>query len=168
MDRDRFDRMTRSFATGQSRRGLLKGVAATAIGGLLATAGLADASAKESKGKGPCKSPSARCGRGKDAVCCESGVCNPDGTCGTRSNRIVTLTWGPTFSSIHCVPTVTVSGFDPGTYNGIDPFGHDFTITVEADGTGIWTTDSLYTINPGTYSASVDGVSSAATEMICP
>ena len=168
MDRDRFDRMTRSFATGQSRRGLLKGVAATAIGGLLETADLAEAGAKEPKGKGPCKSPSARCGRGKDAVCCESGVCNTDGTCGALSIRTVTLTWGPTFSSIHCVPTVTVSGFDPGTYNGIDPFGHDFTITVEADGTGIWTTDSLYTINPGTYSASVDGVSSAATEMICP
>ncbi|MCB1088325.1 MAG: hypothetical protein KDM63_14850 [Verrucomicrobiae bacterium] len=52
--------------------------------------------------------------------------------------------------------------------NRVDPFGHDFTMAVGGDGTGSWTTEALYTINPGDYSASVDGDSSAATEMICP
>lgn len=77
MDQERFDRITRTLATGQSRRGILKGLTGTAIGGLLASVGMAEASAK-----GPCKSPKAKCGKGKNAVCCESGVCNPDGTCG--------------------------------------------------------------------------------------
>ncbi|MEZ4625974.1 MAG: hypothetical protein R2843_14575 [Thermomicrobiales bacterium] len=57
--------MTRAVATGQSRRGLLKGIAGTAIGGLLATAGLAEASAKESKGKGLRSQRQVRPGQGR-------------------------------------------------------------------------------------------------------
>jgi hypothetical protein len=80
MDQERFDRITRTLATGQSRRGFLKGLTGTAIGGLLATVGIAEASAK-----GPCKAPNTKCGKGKNAVCCSSSqVCNADGTCGAR------------------------------------------------------------------------------------
>jgi hypothetical protein len=80
MDQERFDRITRTLALGQSRRGLLKGLTGTAIGGLLASVGMAEARAK-----GPCKAPNTKCGRGKNATCCTgSQVCNADGTCGPR------------------------------------------------------------------------------------
>ena len=38
MDQERFDRITRTLASGQSRRGVLKGVTGMAVGGLLAVA----------------------------------------------------------------------------------------------------------------------------------
>jgi hypothetical protein len=163
MDQERFDRITRTLSSGQSRRSLLKGVTGTAIGGLLTSVGLAEASAK-----GPCKTPNTKCGKGKNAVCCPEGsVCTPTG-CVTVA-RVVVLTWNPTFSSIHCTPTVSVSGFAPGTYTGtVGGFGGEVIVVVGADGTGSWTTSSLYTINPGTYVATVDGVASSGTIMYCP
>jgi len=42
MDQERFDRITRTLASGQSRRGLLRGITGTALGGLLAAVGIAD------------------------------------------------------------------------------------------------------------------------------
>jgi hypothetical protein len=80
MDQERFDRITRTLASGQSRRGLLKGLTGTAIGGLLATVGIAEASAR-----GACREPG--CSKGKNAVCSSyagscsdiTGVCTPDG-----------------------------------------------------------------------------------------
>ncbi len=80
MDQERFDQITRTLAAGQSRRRLLKGLAGTALGGVLAAVGAGEAGAK-----GPCKTPNTKCGRGKNAVCCSSNqVCNGDGTCGPR------------------------------------------------------------------------------------
>jgi len=80
MDQERFDRITRTLGSGQSRRGLLKGLTGTAIGGLLVSVGLAEASAK-----GPCKSPG--CSKGKNPICSSyagtctdiSETCTPDG-----------------------------------------------------------------------------------------
>lgn len=99
MDQERFDQMTRTLASGHSRRGLLKGLSGTAIGGLLVAAGLGEAAAKPEK---PCKSPNTRHGRGRNAVCCTPAqtydaatntcvtpvLCSPDcdGKCGGASD----------------------------------------------------------------------------------
>jgi len=78
MDQERFDELTRTLASGQSRRGLLKGLTGTAIGGLLAAVGLSETSAKPEV---PCKSPNHRCGKGKNAVCCTSSQVCDNGAC---------------------------------------------------------------------------------------
>ena len=46
MDKERFDRITRRLASGQSRRGVLKGLVGSALGGTLAAMGLASGAAK--------------------------------------------------------------------------------------------------------------------------
>ena len=164
MDQERFDRFTRTLASGQSRRDVLKGLTATAIGGLLAAVGTADAGAK-----GACRAPNTKCGKGRSAQCCGRGqICTPGG-CVTL-NRFVFLTWNPTGYDTHCTATISVSGFAPGEYTGfISNYPGDiFTIVVGTDWTGSLATGGSYTINPGTYVATVDGVSSAETTMTCP
>jgi hypothetical protein len=49
VDQERFDQLTRTLAMGQSRRGLLKGLTSTAIGGLLSAVGLGETAAKGGK-----------------------------------------------------------------------------------------------------------------------
>jgi hypothetical protein len=99
MDQERFDHITRTLATGQSRRGLLKGLTGTAIGGLLVAAGIGETAAKPEV---PCKAPNAKYGKGRNAVCCTPGQtynastnacitptpCTPDctGKCGGASD----------------------------------------------------------------------------------
>lgn len=165
MDQERFDRFTRTLASGQSRRDVLKGLTATAIGGLLAAVGTADAGAK-----GPCRAPNTKCGKGRSAQCCPSThICTPGGC--VLDTRFVVLTWNhDSTSSMHCTATVSVSGFAPGEYTGfISNYPGDiFTIVVGTDWTGSLATGGSYTINPGTYVATVDGVSSAETTMTCP
>ncbi len=80
MEQERFDRITRTLATGQSRRDILKGMTGAALGGALAAVGLADASAK-----GPCKAPNTKYGKGRNAVCC-----TPDQTYDASTNTCVT------------------------------------------------------------------------------
>ena len=46
MDKERFDRITRRLASGQSRRGVRKGLVGSALGGTLAAMGLASGAAK--------------------------------------------------------------------------------------------------------------------------
>ena len=50
MDSERFDQLTRTLASGQSRRSLLKGLTGTAVAGLLAAAGVHDAAARSRVG----------------------------------------------------------------------------------------------------------------------
>ena len=166
MDQERFDRFTRTLASGQSRRDVLKGLTATAIGGLLAAVGTADAGAK-----GACRAPNTKCCKGRTAQCCPSThICTPGGCVRkTAETRFVFLTWNPTGYDTHCTATISVSGFAPGEYTGYLSFtpGDIFTIVVGPDGTGSLATGS-YTINPGTYVATVGGVSSAPTTISCP
>lgn len=49
MDQERFDQMTRALASGQSRRGVLKGLVGSVLGGALAGMGLASGAAKPAK-----------------------------------------------------------------------------------------------------------------------
>ena len=78
MDQERFDRIARTLASGQSRRGVLKGLTGTALGGLLAAVGAGEAGAR-----GPCRAPNHKCGKGKHAQCCTSGQVCADGACTT-------------------------------------------------------------------------------------
>ncbi len=79
MDQQRFDQLTKTLATGKSRRGLLKGLTGITLGGALAAIGLGETVAHPQV---PCKAPNVKCGKGKNAVCCSSGICTPNGTCG--------------------------------------------------------------------------------------
>ena len=81
MDPERFDRITRTLATGQSRRGFLKTLTGAAMGGVLATAGVGAAAAKP--GLPACKAPNTKCGKGKTAVCCDSSQVCASGACTT-------------------------------------------------------------------------------------
>lgn len=113
MDQERFDQLTKTLATGKSRRGLLKGLTGTAIGGLLAAVGIGEAAAKPDAS---CKAPRTKCGKGKNAVCCPSGqTCNANGTCGFTC---------PANSHLNgagdaCVPNATLSVTFPGYQNVI-------------------------------------------------
>lgn len=49
MDQERFDTFAKHLAGGQTRRGVLKGLAGTALGGVLAAVGLGEAAAKGGK-----------------------------------------------------------------------------------------------------------------------
>lgn len=85
MDQERFDRITRTLATGQSRRSVLKGLTGTAFGGLLAAVGIADAAAKPEV---PCKAPNHKCGKGRYAACCSSSQVCDNGTCVTPNTCV--------------------------------------------------------------------------------
>ncbi len=72
MDHQRFDELTRSLATGASRRTTLKLLAGSALGGVLGLLGLEEAAAA-------CRLAGQRC----DAAhsCCKGGKCAADGHC---------------------------------------------------------------------------------------
>ena len=74
MNQDRFDDLTRTLASPTSRRTVLKTLAGSAAGGLLALLGGGEAAADDT-----CKPVGKKCR--KAAQCC-SGVCT-DGTCVT-------------------------------------------------------------------------------------
>jgi len=89
MDGDRFDDLTRTLASGRSRRSMVRGIMGTAIGGLLAAVGIADVEAKPET-RGPCKAPNTKCGMGKGAVCCTSSEVCRDGACCTPEDAATT------------------------------------------------------------------------------
>ena len=70
MDQERFDHITRTLASGQTRRGVLKGLTGMVAGGLLAAIGVSEAAAKPQV---PCKAPNTKYGKGRYAVCCIPG-----------------------------------------------------------------------------------------------
>ena len=75
MDGNRFDSLTRTFSTSRSRRGVLKGLGAATLGAV----GLGRLSMDEADAA-PCKSPHAKCGKGKDKVCVD--LSSDPGNCG--------------------------------------------------------------------------------------
>lgn len=94
MDQARFDHLARFLAAGDSRRGMVRTLGGTALGGLLAAVGVSEAGArkknkKRNKGKGKCPPPN-RCGKGKNTQCCTSSelcdnnACTP---CGGRAGQ---------------------------------------------------------------------------------
>ena len=73
MDQERLDRITKHHSTGQSRRGLLKGLTGTALGGVLAAVGIGKTAAAPPAGKpSKCYGANSSCTNGKQ--CC-SGTC---------------------------------------------------------------------------------------------
>ena len=105
MDQERFDELAKTLASGQSRRGFLKGVTGTAIGGLLASVGLGKAVAAPPAGKpSKCYGENSRCTNGKQ--CCS-------GTCTNRTCAPVDLC-----VNVTCIPTnvcFTAGTCDPST-----------------------------------------------------
>src|SRR5215207_1428368 len=94
MAQERFDTITRTFASGMSRRGVLRTLSGVSAGGVLAVVGRGSVA-----GKGrPCKNGGFPCGKGKNFECL------PD-------NRTVTLTW--INGCAYCSPKVSVTGFCP-------------------------------------------------------
>lgn len=81
MDQERFDQLTRTLASGVSRRRMMRGITGTALGGLLASVGIADAGAKpktKEKTKEKCTAPNTTCGNGN---CCTSSEVCSNGEC---------------------------------------------------------------------------------------
>ncbi len=79
VDGHRFDAITRAVATGgTSRRSLLKLMAGSATAGLLALVGVGAAEAA------PCRSPNARCGKGKNSICTD--LSSDEANCGACGN----------------------------------------------------------------------------------
>ena len=73
MSADRFDELTRALATGRSRRTVLKAIAATAAGGVLALLGGRSVEAKTCSGNCDCP-PHALCEGGQcSRIVCSKG-----------------------------------------------------------------------------------------------
>jgi hypothetical protein len=90
MDQERFDQLTRTLATGKSRRSVLKGLTGTAVGGLLAAVGMGEAVAKPAGKPSKCYGENSSCTNGKQ--CC-SGTCT-NRTCAPVT-PVVTCMGGP-------------------------------------------------------------------------
>jgi hypothetical protein len=100
MDGNRFDSLTRALGAGRSRRGVLKGLGAAALGAAgLSRLGEAEAAA--------CRKPSTRCGKGKTAICTNLGsdVTNC-GACGHVCSAVDACTEG----ICGCTPATTCAG----------------------------------------------------------
>src|SRR5829696_8601916 len=78
MDSERFDTITRTLASGMSRRGVLHTLSAVGAGGVLAVVGRGTVAAK---GR-PCKSGTP-CGSGRSFQCCNDDTqqCTSSGRC---------------------------------------------------------------------------------------
>lgn len=72
MDQERFDQLTKTLGSGKSRRGFLKGLTGTALGGVLAAVGLGAAAAPPAGKPTKCYGDHSSCTNGKQ--CC-SGTC---------------------------------------------------------------------------------------------
>jgi hypothetical protein len=79
MDSERFDTITRTLASGMSRRGVLRTLGGVSAGGVLAVVGRGTVAAK---GR-PCKNGGDPCGKGKDFRCCPSNEMCTYGACVT-------------------------------------------------------------------------------------
>jgi hypothetical protein len=93
MDQEQFDQITRTLASGNSRRGLVRTLTGAALGGILVAGGVSEAGAKKKNKKKQgggrhdvtaqkgrqCKNGTPPCGtgKGKNFLCCASDkVCN--------------------------------------------------------------------------------------------
>jgi hypothetical protein len=84
VDQKRFDRITRTLASGSSRRGMVRTLSGIGVGGVLTAVGRGNAEAA------PCKPPNQRCPKGGDKTCyqnctaCIYEACDPstDVCCG--------------------------------------------------------------------------------------
>jgi len=115
------------------------------------------------------------CGDSCQTGSCTGGRTCQDGTC--TDTRAVSVSferydeWQPS-----CYVTVQVTGFASGTHSGSLDFTEqmdveEFTIEVGTDGTGSWSSRSIWTIwaeGYGSVTATVDGVSSAEEPVTCP
>jgi hypothetical protein len=101
MDQERFDAITRTLASGLSRRGMVRTLGGASLG-LTALVGL---SQTEARGK-PCRSASfpTRCGRGKDSVCTNLNA--DDDHCGDCDTACPTT--APTCCCGSCLDTSTI------------------------------------------------------------
>jgi hypothetical protein len=164
MDTVRFDQLARTLTSSRSRRGIVRTLAGAALGGALATAGVAGSDAK-----GRCRAPDAKCGRGKTAQCCKKGsqICK-SGSC-VADNRTVALSF-ESFDDYHthCYITASIADFAPGGYDGTIGWT-SFTVTAAADGSGSWTSRSMNLIwmAGSDVEATVDGVSSGRVTATC-
>ncbi|MCC7021936.1 MAG: hypothetical protein IT338_03870 [Thermomicrobiales bacterium] len=175
MEHEQLDQLARGVAGGISRRGLVRALAGAAAGSVLVAAGAGAAGAarkRHNQGKRRCKAPRTRCGKGKHAQCCSSGQICDNGACVT-DGRTVTLTWNPWVNPMapddhgFCYPTVSVTGFAPGTYEGFAS-SIEVTVVVGADGTGSGSNSGTIIANNGSpYVATVDGVSSSEARTNC-
>jgi hypothetical protein len=78
MDSERFDAITRTLASGLSRRGVLRTLGGVSAGGVLAVIGRGTVAAK---GR-PCKNGGIPCGKGNSFACCANNQqCSSDGVC---------------------------------------------------------------------------------------
>ena len=91
MDSERFDTITRTLASSNSRRGVVRTLTGAAVGGLLVAVGIGEAEAKKKHGgrhsvtaQGrPCKNGGIPCGKGKNFQCCLNGDTCSGGECVT-------------------------------------------------------------------------------------
>lgn len=122
--------------------------------------------------QGTCEAPPP-CGESGQDCCagatpCGSGLVCTGGACETDT-RTVSLSF-QSFDQYHthCWITVQVTGFAEGSYDGFVG-SHSFTVTVDAAGTGSWSSQSINTIwgAGGSIEATVDGASSGPVDLIC-
>ena len=187
MDQEQFDQITRTLASGNSRRGLVRTLTGAALGGILVAVGVGEAGAKKQgggrrdvaaqQGK-PVRCPrGCRVGKGKNATCCTSGEFCCNNACRT-DNRSVSLSFRPAPEPEgYCNAFVDVTGFCPNTtYVGsADRVGTsafpNTTITVDGNGDGsgrvadgspnlIWSPGEILV-------ATVDGISSVNSTVSC-
>jgi hypothetical protein len=171
MELERFDRLARDLAASMSRRGLVRDLAGAAIGGILVAAGVSETGARTKK-KNRCKSPKIKCGKGKHAKCCACSQRCVNNACLPKSG-MVTLVWNPwvnpTAPDDHgfCYPTIDVTGFAPGSYQGFAG-NIEVTVIVGADGTGTGSNPGTIIANNGdAYVATVDCIASAPASTDC-
>ena len=80
MDSERFDTITRTLASGMSRRGVLRTLSAVGAGGVLAVSGRGTVAAKDKR----CKNGGIPCGKGNQFQCCLNGDTCSGGECVTE------------------------------------------------------------------------------------
>ena len=187
MEQESFDQITRALAADRSRRGVVRGLAGAAMGGVLVAAGGRAADAKPRKKK-RCKSPKSKCRTGKKTVCVDLQTdASNCGACGTicpgdqgccnsacvSTSGTVALIWkpwvNPTAPGDHgyCYPTIDVTDFAPGTYQGYAG-NIEVTVVVGEDGTGSGSNPGTITANDGSsYVATVNCIASAPAITDC-
>jgi hypothetical protein len=167
MDQERFDAITRTLASGISRRGVLRTLGGVSAGGVLAVVGRGTAAAK---GR-PCKNGGTPCNSGKHFQCCTCKQECKDGGSGlvecVVSRTVSLLFTSAGYGSTICRMTVSVTGFAGGSYEAYVDGNYFGNITVDnTTGTGN-VMDGNNWGPGGTYEATVDGVCSGPTPLAC-
>jgi hypothetical protein len=169
MDQEQFDQITRTLASGLSRRGVLRMLSAVGAGGVLAVVGRGTTEA----GK-PVKCPRAnQCGKGKQAQCCTCKQTCTGGTCVATSKTVSIRLVDYDGSGDYCYVWVDVTGFAEGDYiaNVVAPPAYPgpfpTSVIVGSGGTGSGSDGSLFGSGNISVEATMEGVCSDPIPLIC-